>query len=179
MKNTNERKSIIRGFMANPYTKTFDEFEIETAYTRSLTKAVEFAREELALDKDVMLSVTEIINEPVKAVEYDAQSLCDFATAIDNHDDFEPTETQTVIPFTAYIYSGQIWAVSGEDYTTEHYEVERNIKLTKVDQRVAVAMAYEKEWENWHVLGVHEVKREAVERFALIEREALANVKTK
>ena len=179
MKNTNERKSIIRGFMANPYTKTFDEFEIETAYTRSLTKAVEFAREELALDNDVMLSVTEIINEPVKAVEYDAQSLCEFATAIDNRNDFEPTETQIVIPFTAYVYSGQIWANSGEDYTTEFYEVERNIKLTKVDQRAAVAMAYEKEWDKWHVLGVHNVKREAVERFALIEREALTNVKQK
>ena len=83
MKNTNERKSIIRGIIANPATKSFEEFEVETAYTRSEIKACELAREALNLEnRAIMVSVTEIINEAVKPIVYDAQSLIDFADAV-------------------------------------------------------------------------------------------------
>ena len=181
MKNTNERKSIIRGIIANPATKSFEEFEVETAYTRSEIKACELAREALNLEnRAIMVSVTEIINEAVKPIVYDAQSLIDFADAVYDYDnDAEPTETQTVVEFVKYIYTAQIWAVSGEDYTTESWEYESTVKLGKVDTRAAIAMNYEHENKNWKVLAVHNDKREQVKRYALIEREALANVKQK
>lgn len=178
-KNTN-RTSIIKGQIVDAQEFKFEAFEIETEYTRSTFKAAQLVADAMNLEAGrYMVHVTEIINEPVKAIEYDAQSLFDFALNVDTVNDFEPTETQKVIEFTAYVYSGQIWAVSGEDYKTENYEVERNVKLTKVDQRAIIAMCYEKEYENWRVLGVHNVTREPVQRFALIENEALANVKTK
>ena len=181
MKNVNERKSIIRGTIIDTKECTFEPFEVETEYTRSEIKAAGLALEVLNLDANrYMVKVNEIVNEAVKPINYDAKSLIDFAIAIYDYDnDAEPTESQIVIEFVKYIYTGQIWAVSGEDYTTESWEYESTVKLGKVDTRAAIAMNYEHENENWRVLAVHNDKREQVKRYALIEREQLAYVKQK
>ena len=180
-RNFEERKSVIRGQIIDAVEFKFDTFEIETEYTRSETKAANLAMDALGLDpKRYMIRVTEIVNEAVKPVVYDAQSLIDFAVAVYDYEiDAEPTETQVVIPFTVHCYSAQVWAVSGEDYTTEYHEYETTVKLGKVDARAAVKMNYEHENKSWFVIGIHNDTRQEFKRYALIERDELKNVKTK
>ena len=178
--NIENRKSTIKGIIANPESQTFETFEIETAYTRSAVKAVELAREALNIPNACMVSVTEIMNEAAKSINYDATSLMEFASDYGHINDYEPKENEFVIPFTMFTYSAQIWAIGNDDtYTTEFFEYESTVKLTKVDARAAVKMAYELENKNDHVIGIHNDTRTEEKWYALITRENLKNVKTK
>ena len=178
--NIENRKSTIKGVIANPETQTFETFEVETAYTRSAIKAIELARETLHIPNNCMVSVTEIINEAAKPINYDAASLMDFASDYGHINDYEPKENELVLPFTMFTYSAQIWAIGNDDeYSTEFFEYESTVKLTKVDARAALKMAYEHENKHDHVIGIHNDARTEEKWFALITREALKNVKTK
>lgn len=181
-KKNENRTSTVKGIIANPQTQTFEQFEIETAYTRSAVKAVEMAREILNLDAAVMISVTEIVNQPVVKVQYDAQSLIENMRelALSESDAKEIAQDgDQIIPFEMFKYTGQIWAVNGEEYTTEEYTTWSTVKHTKVDARAWLKMCYEKEFEGSQVIGIHADIRTCEKRFAVISDENLANVKTR
>ena len=181
-KRNENRTSMVKGIIANPQTQTFEQFEIETAYTRSAVKAVEMAREALNLDPAVMVSVTEIVNQPLMKVQYDAQSLIEnMRESFGNQEEAEKAaaENETVIAYELFMYSGQIWAVSGDEYTTEFVRYFSTVKHTKVDARAFIKMRYEQENESAQVIGIHADTRTCEKRFAVIGDEQLANVKTR
>lgn len=181
-KKNENRTSTVKGIIANPHTQTFEQFEIETAYTRSAVKAVEMAREALNLDKSVMVSVTEIVNQPIAKVQYDAQSLIEnMRESFENQAEAEKAtaENEQVIAYEIYLYSGQIWAVSGEEYATEFVRYFSTVKHTKVDARAFIKMRFEQENENAFVIGIHGDERKCEKRFAVISDEQLAKVKTR
>lgn len=181
-KKNENRTSTVKGIIANPQTQTFEQFEIETAYTRSAVKAVEMAREILNLDPTVMVSVTEIVNQPLVKVQYDAQSLIEnMRESFGNQEEAEnaAAENETVIPYELFMYSGQIWAVAGEEYETEFARYFSTIKHTKVDARAFIKMRYEQENESAQVIGIHGDERKEQKRYAVISDEQLANVKTR
>lgn len=181
-KKNENRTSTVKGIIANPQTQTFEQFEIETAYTRSAVKAVEMAREVLNLDPSVMVSVTEIVNQPLVKVQYDAQSLIEnMRESFGNQEEAEnaAAENEQVIAYELFAYSGQIWAVAGEEYATEFVRYFSTVKHTKVDARAFIKMRYEQENENAQVIGIHADERKEQKRFAVISEENLANVKTR
>lgn len=181
-KKNENRTSTVKGIIANPQTQTFEQFEIETAYTRSAVKAVEMAREILNLDNSVMVSVTEIINQPIVKVQYDAQSLIEnMRESFENQEEAEnaAAENETVIPYELYMYSSQIWAVAGEEYATKFVRYFSTVKHTKVDARAFIKMRYEQENKSAQVIGIHADERKEQKRYAVISDEQLANVKTR
>lgn len=181
-KKNENRTSTVKGIIANPQTQTFEQFEIETAYTRSAVKATEMAREALNLDPAVMVSVTEIVNQPLVKVQYDAQSLIEnMRESFENQEEAEKAaaENETVIAYELFMYSGQIWAVAGEEYVTEFVRYFSTVKHTKVDARAFIKMRYEQENESAQVIGIHGDERKEQKRFAVISEENLANVKTR
>ena len=181
-KKNENRTSTVKGIIANPQTQTFEQFEIETAYTRSAVKAVEMAREILNLDNSVMISVTEIVNQPLVKVQYDAQSLIEnMRESFGNQEEAESAaeENESVIEYELYAYSGQIWAVAGEEYVTEFVRYFSTVKHTKVDARAFIKMRYEQENDSAQVIGIHGDERKEQKQFAVIGNEQLANVKTR
>lgn len=181
-KKNESRTSTVKGIIANPQTQTFEQFEIETAYTRSAVKATEMAREILDLDPTVMVSVTEIVNKPLVKVQYDAQSLIEnMRESFANQDEAENAaeENETVIPYELYMYSCQIWAVGGEEYVTEFVHYFSTVKHTKVDARAFIKMRYEHENELAQVIGIHGDERKEQKRYAVISEKNLENVKTR
>ena len=181
-KKNENRTSTVKGIIANPQTQTFEQFEIETAYTRSAVKAVEMAREILNLDNSVMSSVTEIVNQPLVKVQYDAQSLIEnMRESFGNQEEAESAaeENESVIKYELYAYSGQIWAVAGEEYVTEFVRYFSTVKHTKVDARAFIKMRYEQENDSAQVIGIHGDERKEQKQFAVIGNEQLANVKTR
>lgn len=181
-KKNENRTSTVKGIIANPQTQTFEQFEIETAYTRSTVKAVEMAREIMNLDPAVMVSVTEIVNQPLVKVQYDAQSLIEnMRESFENQEEAEnaAAENESVIGYELYLYSGQIWAVASEEYVTEFVRYFSTVKHTKVDARAFIKMRYEQENESAQVIGIHADERKEQKRFAVISDEQLAKVKTR
>ena len=180
-KNEN-RKSTIKGMLANPVKQTFEQFEIETEYTRSNVKAAELVKQAMKLDPQIMVSVFEIINTPLEAVKYDAQSLKEFASEIFADEieakNYAEKNNVRVIRFDQFIYSGQVWAFNGEDYVTDFHGYESTVKLGKVDTRGAIKMNYEKLHKGYKVIGIHGDKREEFRRYACITPENLEQVKT-
>ena len=174
-KRNENRKSTVKGIIANPQTQIFEAFEIEIPYTRSTQKAAEFAREILNIEEYIMLSVTEIQNEALKPIVYDNQLVCDYMTA-----DFETkeeaeqnaNEMQSVIPYTMFIYSGQVWLTDGEKYSTEHFTDWSALKFGKIDTRGFVKMMAES-FYNAKVIGINDDKRTEQKRFAIVDNDKL------
>ena len=174
-KRNENRKSTIKGIIANPQTQTFEAFEIETPYTRSIPKAAEMAREILNLEDGVMVSITEIHNEALKPVVYDSQAVFDEMIA-----DYETkekaekncNELSTVVPYTMYKYKAQVWLFNGDEYTTEFFVDQSPMKFGKVDTRGFIRMAAEQFFES-KVIGIHDDNRYEEKRYAIVENDRL------
>lgn len=174
-KRNENRKSTVKGIIANPETQTFEAFEIETPYTRSIPKAAEMARKVLNLEDGVMVSVTEIHNEALKPVIYDSQEVFDEMVA-----DYETKEEAeencnelcTVIPYTMYQYEAQVWLFDGDKYATEFFSDNSPMKFGKVDTRGFIRMAAESFFDS-KVIGIHDDKRYEEKRFAIVENDRL------
>lgn len=182
-KKNENRKSTVKGILANTKEQTFEQFEIETEYTRSNVKAAELVREAMKLDDFVLVSVMEIVNEPVKKIEYDAQSLTEFASEIFTDEEeankFAEANNCELVKFERFTYTAQIWAVIGEEYKTEFHTYVSCVKLGKVDTRAALVMNYEKQNKGAQVIGIHADERKAEKCFAAITAENLEQVKTR
>lgn len=170
------RKSTVKGIIANTEKQTFENFEIETPYTRSNSMAIKYAKEAMKLDDNALVSIVEIINKPFKRPIYDAGKLIE--NAIEFFDDETDaknaaSDSVSVIKVTDYVYSGQVWAIldSGE-YYTEFIKDASPVKFGKVDTRGFIKMRAEKRLSG-KVIGVHGDKREVRFQFITIENDAL------
>lgn len=175
MKNAN-RKSTIKGIIANTETQTFENFEIEVPYTRSKVKAVALVKEAMNLDNTALVSITKVINEPLKRVQYDTGKLIENAQAFYEYEvdaKNEAADDEAVIKVTIYDYSGQVWAVvdSGE-YITEFITAPSHVKFGKVDTRGFIKMTAEN-LLSAKVIGVDADKREPRIEFITIKNDAL------
>lgn len=174
-KKNENRKTTAKGFIANPYTKTFDEFCEKIPYTRSLQKAIELVREEMALDNDVMISVTELEQEEIKRTVYNPQLVFENMVA-----DYEYEETanesaneeQTVIPYTMYVYDAQYWAFDGINYHTDYVIDNSPLKMTKVDARAFLKISAEN-LSGSTIIGIHNDNREVETRYAIVNNSDL------
>lgn len=180
-KRNENRMTTAKGIIANPYTKTFDEFEERINYTRSINKATEMVREVMSLDADVMISVTELVQDEVKRVVYNSQLVYENMFA-----DYEDEETanenageiHTVIPYTMYEYGAQVWLYdkTSETYGTDYVCDMSPLKMTKIDARAFIRMSAEKLHGDVHeveCIGIHDDERTEIKRFAIVENDKL------
>lgn len=162
-KNTNEeRKTLVKGMIADAQLKTFEAFEVETAYTRSLEKAVKFASAILNPDNEphIMVSVSEIVNEKAQrklwnntALYLEARKMCmSEEEANDIREDDE-----IVVKGFLYTFYTNVWAynIDTHEYITEFYSWSSGYNSTAKDARAVLAMRYEKMHPNTRVIGMH------------------------
>ena len=174
-KKNENRKTTAKGFIANPYTKTFDEFEERIDYTRSLTKAIALVRKEKALDADVMISVTELIQDEVKRIVYNSELV--FENMVSDYENEEDAnsyvfDNQTVIQYTMYEYSAHVWMKNGKEYTSEYVLDNSPLKLGKIDTRAFIRMSAEKLFD-CNCIAVNGEERTEVKRFAIVDNDKL------
>lgn len=154
-----------------PYEKTE-----KIPYTRS----AEIARKVLCEKyPDAMVQVIEpLIQEEIKRTVYHPQlvfenMICDFETE-DAANNSLVDDSQTVVPYTMYIYSGQFWAVnSNGDYITDYVMDNSPCKFTKINARAFLKISAENLEPDYTVLAIHGDERKAETRYAVVNNEDL------
>ena len=151
--------------------------ELEISYTRSYPKAIEAVKEALKLDDSALVAIEELINTPLKKKIYHAQSIRKYMRT-----DFETQEEaeenaiahEYVIPYTMYNYEAQVWFYVESDnaYYTSPFVDDSPLKMTKVDARSFIKMCAEAYFEA-QIIGIHDDKRYAVTRYALVNEKDL------
>lgn len=161
-KTNEERKTLVKGMVADAQLKTFEAFEVETAYTRSIEKAVKFASAILNPDNEphIMVSVSEIVNEKAQrkvwnnsALYLESREMCmseDEANELREDDEI-------VVKGFLYIFNTNIWAynIVTQEYVTEFYSWSSGNNSTAKDARALLAMRYEEMHPNTRVIGMH------------------------
>lgn len=157
-----ERKTLVKGMVADAQLKTFEAFEVETAYTRSLEKAVKFASAILNPDNEphIMVSVSEIVNEKAQrkvwnnaALYLESREMC--MTEEEANELREDGEI--VVKGFLYSFNTNIWAYNTvtQEYVTEFYSWSGGNNSTAKDARAMLAMRYEEMHPNTRVIGMH------------------------
>lgn len=175
-KKNENRKTTVKGVLANPQTQKFQEFEETISYTRSTVKAAKAIREMMGLESHVMVSIFELIQEDVKKPVYNSQLITEFMICdAPSRDEVEAIvrENQTIIKYGMYYYSAQLWLDFGGDYRTEPILDNSPLKLSKVDARAFVKLCGENLYTGAKVIGIHNCDRELVERYAIINNDDL------
>lgn len=160
--NTAERKSIVKGIWANAKTQEFNQFEIETDYTRSIDKAIKLVTESINPDNDpsIMISVTEIVNEKTQrkvwnntALYIEAREMC--MTETEANEIYEDGEI--VVKGYLYGFETQIWAYNptSEEYVTQPFSWTTGANVTAKDARAMLAMRFEEMHKGFKVLGIN------------------------
>ena len=160
--NTAERKSTVKGIWANATTQEFNQFEIETEYTRSIEKAVKLASAIINPDNrpEIMVSVSEIVNEKAQrkvwnntALYLEAREMCmTEAEALEMND-----ANELVIKGCLYNFETQIWAYNPitEEYVTKPFSWTTGANVTAKDARAMLAMRFEEMHKGFKVLGLN------------------------
>ncbi len=177
----NERTTIIKGFTVEISGETVvnHPFEIVTTYTRSNATARKLASKALNIDANFII-VTELVNEPKKAIEYDA-----FAIAANCFEQFDESDKDsaesamsaytdtTLVKYSYYEYGAQVWSVDNTgDYHTNYHMDWSPLKMTKINARGFVKMSYEA-LTGETVLGIHDDARCFVTKYAIIPNDKL------
>lgn len=173
-KNAN-RTTTIKGFIVTLEPLNKEPFEIVTPYTRSDAKAGNLVAEQMEVKEGQIITITELINEPLKKTAYDAQLVYDFMRC-----DFETKEEaeaainveEIVIAYTMYYYGAEVWYYLADDnaYYTAPYTDCSPLKFGVVDSREFVKMGAE-DYFNAQIIGMHDVTREEVKRYAIVSTE--------
>lgn len=160
--NNTERKSTVKGIWANAQTQEFHPFEIATDYTRSIEKAIKLVAASINPDNDpnIMISVTEIVNEKATrkvwnnaALYIEAREMCmTEAEALEIND-----ANELVIKGHLYGFETQIWAYNPttEEYITKPFSWTTGANVTAKDARAMLAMRFEETHEGYKVLGMN------------------------
>lgn len=182
-KRFNNRESVVKGFIINTKTQEFKPFETKVSYVRSTEKAVKLVREQMNItEPEIIVSVNKVINEAPKPIKYNNIKIYELAYNRFNDEETakntankDNTEMRVI---TVYEISGQIWALSGNEYKTESYADEAFINLTKVNAREFIKMSYEKFIGN-KVLGIHGCTKHEKQVYCVITRDNLQKCITK
>lgn len=176
-KRFDNRETVVKGFIANVLTQEFKPFETKVSYVRSDAKAVRLVREQMNItEPEILVCVREIINEAPKPVKYNNIKI--YELAYDRFNDEETAKNAAnkddseMRVITVYEISGQIWALSGNEYKTELYMDEAFVNLTKSNAREFLKMSYEKFIGN-KVLGIHNCTKHEKQVYCVITRENL------
>lgn len=172
--NRNEgRKTEVKFMFWNPEEGGTPYERIEKIpYTRS----DEIARKTLSeMFPNCMIQVIELDQEEVKRVVYNSGKVNEYKTAaFETAEDAEAnvTDTQTVIPFTMYGYSGHVWMKNGDEFFTEYITDESPIKFGIGETRAFIKIAAENNYACM-CIGTYDTKRHELKRFALVENDSL------
>lgn len=177
----NERTTIVKGFAVEISGETVvnHPFEIVTGYTRSNATARKLASKALNVDANFII-VTELVNEPKKAVEYDAVAITAYCFEQFDESDKELAEgamsaytDATLVKYSYYEYGAQVWSVDGMgDYHTNYHMDWSPLKMTKINARGFIKMSYE-DLTGETVLGIHNDARWFVTKYAIVPTDKL------
>lgn len=127
------RQTLVKGVEINITTQEFNQFEEYVDYTRSLDKAKKAIEEQRGCDKDnnIVISVTELVQEKPKTVAFNVSKLLEYGTMFYTEDDAINALTDkpdyTIVKADVWFIKGYIWYF---DYT----EVEYKTKLVAIDR---------------------------------------------
>ena len=175
------RETVVKGFIINLAEQTQTPFEVKTQYTRSNEKAVAFARKTLEIEDNpqIIVAVTEIENEAPKPVKYNEGKVYERAiTRVETEAEAENLAEKynaRIRKIAWYEISGFIWYTTNYgDYGTTFFKDETPVNMTKCDARAFVALSYEMANDDCKVIGVHDVKKTALDLYCVIDETELA-----
>lgn len=176
-----DRETVVKGFIINTATQEFTPFEETISYARSTQKAVELVREKMQLDNDpnIIVTVNEIVNEAPKQIKYNDGKVYELAiTYTDDENEAQKlaTENNAVVRKIAwYKIDGQVWYTNIDgQYFTCYFEDTTPINMTKCDARAFVALGFEMAYDNCTCIGIHNVKKRALDLYCVIDENELA-----
>lgn len=160
--NNMERKSTIKGVWIDMQSQAFNEYEIETDYTRSLDKALKLAKEIINPDnnENIVVTVKEIVNEKAARRYYDnaaiyaeAREMC-YGQA-EAEDIAE--EAETVVKGIVYEFDTNIFAynTAAETYAAKAFHWSCGNNVTAKDARAMLAMRFEEINPDWRTIAMH------------------------
>ena len=161
--NNTERKSTVKGVWIDMQTQAFNEYEIETEYTRSLDKAVKLANAIINPGNNPMIVVTvkEIVNEKAARRYYDNALL--YAEARDmcmgqTEAEASVQEGEIIVKGTLYNFETQVFAynLATQSYITRPFHWSCGNNVTARDARAMLAMRYEEMNPDERVICVHD-----------------------
>ena len=162
-KNTKERKSIVKGIWANAQTQEFNQFEIETDYTRSIEKAVKLAKAIINPDNNpaIMVSVSDIVNEKASRKYYDnaAMYLEAAQMCIDEEEaKNECKENETIVKGFYYSYNTHVFYfdMNANEYKVAPFSWDSGANITARDCRAMLTMRFEETHNGCKVITMHE-----------------------
>lgn len=176
-----------------------NEAELLIDYTRSKDIAEKAVKKALTLSDDVLVKVTELVNEKSERKEYDPQSVMDFAYHVcemrevtDNEgiaaDKAKATDDDVAIVVTYFTYTAQVMMSDGMDkcFINEYKMDEVNYgsvnKHTAREMRSFIAMNAEQEFtanygKQFYCVGMHGECRYEFRRVCLVHRDDVNNIK--
>lgn len=178
----------VKGMIFNPANKQFEEFNIFVPYLRGKSKAEKVAREELGVSSDIVVVVTDIINEKKTPIVYDSelvylQSVATFGTKDDAIDALTDTSEYGGVPsdyevmsVTMYEISGYVWnRKEHNEFTTEfiHFMTTRNLTKRAISNRIARINQFDLA-NGMSMATANCVKSEPVKVWCLIRKSTLA-----
>ena len=172
------RKSIVKGSFIDIDTQEFTPFEIETEYTRSIEKAVKLVKEmEGITDNNIVIAVSEIINEKPAAVKYNNGKVYELARATfpeKEEAEAEVAENETVIAIPWYEYEAQFWGYNSisNQYITDTVHDESPLSMTKTNMRQFLTnSAYN--LCCYEIIGIHNAIKTETKWFCVIDNDEL------
>lgn len=166
-------------------------------YTRSKDLAEKAVKKALSVSDDVLIKITELVNEKTERKEYDPQSVFDFsferselfmvtdAEAIETFKkraDDTPNAVAIVIPW--YVYRAQVFMADKRDgdvmetnYICEEVYYDSSVKHTAREMRSFIAMEAENQFFGFYTVGMHGERRAEFKQVCLVDRDELPNIK--
>lgn len=165
------RTTTVKGFIIDPSTRAFDEFECEIAYTRAAEKAAKSVAEKLDVKAPKIVSVSEIVNA---RVEYDNAQVYNRALAVYSAESedaktaiesLEPNHKAININVTRYTCNA--WMLDkNNEYVIDRLTVLTGGHIKRGDARAVMAMRAEK--QGYKVIATHAFMAETFKAVAII-----------
>lgn len=178
-KHTNKNTNV-KGFYLDA-NKNFDKvaFEVETAYTRSVDKAREYAAEQLNIAAQFVV-VTEIENEAAKQFDWRVPDIMADYVSFASKEEAQASgeESDVIAKYSVYDYCANVFGYRGDMAVAESVKIyEHAFKATKGNAR-SIVREYAIEVCGFDsVVFVDTVQIDEFERFSAIPCDVVENYK--
>ncbi len=185
MTKNNERKSMVKGMIIDTVNQSFEQFEIETSYTRSIDKAVKFATAQLNADKkpEIVITVQEIVNEKTQRKAWNNAALyleSETMTFSEDEAKEQAKENQTIVKGKLYVYFTNVfyYDVDTSEYGVKQFSWSTGRLETAKDARAMICMRFEEiEKQKPIAIDVYEnqrgYKRSEMDAFYIIDNDRI------
>ena len=154
------RTTEVKGFIIDPTTQSFDEFECTVPYTRTAEKAAKAVAEALGIEAPKIVSVSEVINT---RVEYDNAKVYTHAVELYAADvdpalyaDILIAEHKAInVRVKRYDCMGWAYNADTDEYDTVALTCETGGHIARGDVRAVMAMRYESDFTGWRIIATH------------------------